>query len=70
MQGKVLRDLAWNLLLEVFPLGPYSSYQGYPQIVIHIYLIVNIMSYYPLYQGNYMRQITFKGKTYGNLEMV
>ena len=67
-QGKVLRDMVWHLILELCPLGPYSKYQGYFIIVIHIYLIVNIIYYAPLYQYDYMHQLPFKGWTYGNLQ--
>ena len=29
VQGNFLRDLVWNIILEVCPPGLYSKYQGY-----------------------------------------
>ena len=29
VQGKFLRHVVWNIILEVCPLGLYSKYQGY-----------------------------------------
>ena len=52
--------MMWHILLEVCPLGPYSKYQGYHLIGIHIHLIVNIISYATLYQYEYIRQLFFK----------
>ena len=59
-----------RIILEVCPLILYSKYQKYFLIGIHISLIVNIISYAPLYQYDYMRQLPSKGRTYGNFQML